>query len=70
MSPLTTYQLDGETCIAADTEDGRQLASEVLGTCYRSPDPDLAEPCGDTIDHADLTADQQHHLKKHGWCCE
>ena len=61
---LTIYQSDtGERIIAADTTDGREMASQVL---YGSrADAEQAQPTGFAPDS--LTPDQEAHLRRHGW---
>lgn len=60
---LTIYELDGRRIAAHDDEDGRMLASEVLGGPHA--DADAAQPTGLTIEPE--TEEQRQHLRRHGW---
>ena len=65
---LTTYSigLKPSSILATDDEDGRMVASEVLGGPYA--DANYADPSGLGVNLKTLTPAQRHHLKRHGWC--
>lgn len=60
---LTIFDLDGDRIIAPDTQDGRILASAVLGG--DRADAEAAEPTG--MLPAPLDNEQTWHMKQHGW---
>lgn len=63
---LELYRWGSDAVIAAGTDLGRQLASEVLAG--QRADAHAAEPTGQTVEPHDLTDKQRHHLTPHGWC--
>ncbi len=64
-SGYAIFDLDGERIIAPDTQDGRMLASAVLGG--DRADAEAAQATGLLPDP--LNNEQARHMKQHGWAC-